>query len=263
MASAAQPVATFSVHNGKIPVSVFTSAPHVFQHIVSRARNNIKVVADIDNTMLFSDKTLKERPLGSSIIKYLTDEHGAEVTYVTAREGKSKTSDSTWNSTFFELYNVGATPEVTKKRNSIVLFEPPAGYARMSESKKDLAVELFKQEQRKKAGKKLFLTIGDCVWDGLGSHADNPHRLNLDELFSHKLFTKAFFLFGDGVKPMPAGACSQFFLLMPASAQKKLMETPDLMRKTGQLLRADGGGRQAKPTKPRSRKRTTDGTKPT
>ena len=81
MASAAQPVATFSVHNGKIPVSVFTSAPHVFQHIVSRARNNIKVVADIDNTMLFSDKTLKERPLGSSIIKYLTDEHGAEVTY--------------------------------------------------------------------------------------------------------------------------------------------------------------------------------------
>ena len=69
------------MHNGKIPVSVFTSAPHVFQHIVSRARNNIKVVADIDNTMLFSDKTLKQRPLGSSIIKYLTDQHGAEVTY--------------------------------------------------------------------------------------------------------------------------------------------------------------------------------------
>ena len=262
MAAPAQPVATFTVHNGKIPVSVYTSAPHVFQRIATGARDNIKVVADIDNTMLFSDKTLKQRPLGANIIKYLTDQHGAEVTYVTAREGKSKTGDSTWNSTFFELYNVGVSPEVSKKRNSIVLFEPPTGYARMSDSKKDLAVEMFKQEQRKKAGKKLYLTMGDCVWDGLGSHSDNPHRLNLDELFSHKLFTKAFFLFGDGVKAMPTGASSQFFLLMPASAQKKLMETPDLMQKTDQVLRADGGSGQAKPEKPRSRKRT-HGTKPT
>lgn len=258
-----QPVDSFTVHRGRIPVQAFTSAPHVFQTI-ARAADGLKhcnIIADIDNTMVVSEKTVKSRPLGSELIKYLTEHCNADTTYVTAREGKSKMTDSTWTSTFFELYNSGMTPTVTTKKNSIVLFPPPTGYARMSDAKKDLAVEMFKQGERKRV-KKLFLTIGDCVWDGLGSLPDNPQKLDLDDLYSHKLFGKAYFLFGDGTRAMPAGAYSQFFLLLPHSAQRKMMETPDLMSKTRELLSQGGpgaAGGRASTQKPRSRKKTDDG----
>jgi hypothetical protein len=255
MAPPAQPVETFQVHSGKVDVAVYTSAPHVFAYLAKHAPATGQVVADIDNTVTTGSSRQPARPLGRAVVKHLSD-HGLSTTFVTARHGKSGIGEREWGNTFFELYNIGLAPTVTAKKNSVVLFEPPPRYKSMSESRKDLLVEIFKQEQRALCKKGLFLTIGDCVWDGVGTHPENPQRLDLHELYKHRDFGKAYFIFGNPSKQLPKGAYATFFLLMPPDAHRRLLETPEIMAKTDTLVssQAAAGGGRATTQKKRSKK---------
>jgi len=128
-------------------------------------------------------------------------------------------------------------PVVDQSKNSVVLCDPPPR-ARMKSHEIDLHVEMYKQKQRAEwaaskyasLGKTVWTCVGDNVWDVLGSSRDNPLSVDCDRLFHHKLFGKAFFLFGDGVTKMPPTSCSRFGLLLSSSSRPKLNERKDALQ---------------------------------
>ena len=228
-----QPVETFTVEHHRTPVTVrvFTSAPHVLKFLLGHTPSApFRFCMDIDDTVLHGSKT---RPLGFSLTQELV-KRGGEPIFVTAREGATAKTDAAWRDTFFALYEAGLHPTVTAKKNGVMMFKPPSNYSRMSEGAKDEAVENFKEQQRKSA-RPLWLACGDCLWDGIPTLGET-NKWHLRPVLNHKLFTKAYFVFGDAGKIVPGGCHSQWFLLLPNKFSKRLLETGPLVNKTVELL---------------------------
>ena len=230
-----------------IPVRVYTDAVEVLQILRTdfderRARGEkVLLFSDIDETVIESGRgdDLRQRPLGAALARMVCEYERGHVAFVTARmwenpQQKTMTSRA-WLSTFFDLYVNDLHPVVDQNKNSVVLCDPPP--RRMKPQEIDLHVEMYKQRQRGEwaaskyasLGKTIWTCVGDNVWDILGSSSDNPLSVDCERLFHHKLFGKAFFLFGDGVSKMAPTSCSRFGLLLSSSSRPKLNERKDAL----------------------------------
>ena len=115
---------------------------------------------------------------------------------------------------------------------------------------KVVALKKSFDEQQRKSARPLWLACGDCLWDGIPTLGDG-NKWHLRPALNHKLFTKAYFVFGDAGKTVPGGCHAQWFLLLPNKFSRRLLETTPLVNKTVELLGAaasgkPGGGKAAK-----------------